>query len=92
MTRSITSRPSRCETHTTGTPVTLEELEVLACACGPGTTDADLQRIREFGPGWSAGLEKWRRTTAPYALLVAQSFDGGSRAAPRLVTAASRVA
>jgi hypothetical protein len=73
-----------------GTPVTLDDVEVLACVCGPRSTPADLARMLPLGPGWARGLARWRRSGAAFVLFVARTFDGGSREEPEVVLADDR--
>ena len=73
-----------------GADVTLDDVEVLACVYGPRTTPADLERMQPLGAGWSRGIAHWRGSGAPYLLLVARTFDGGSRAEPEAVLADDR--
>ena len=73
-----------------GAPVTFDDLEVLACVYGPRSSSADLERMLPLGPGWARGLARWRHSGAPYLLLVAKTFDGGSLAEPEAVLADDR--
>lgn len=75
-----------------GSPVTFDDLEVLACVYGPHTSVADVGRMLPFGPGWARGIAQWRAAGAPYLLLVAKTFDGGSRDEPEVVLAEDRAA
>lgn len=72
--------------------VTFEDLEVIACVYGPGTSDADVERMLPLGPGWGRGIEHWRASDAPYLMLRASTFEGGSRGEPTVVLARDRQA
>jgi hypothetical protein len=73
-----------------GEPVTFDDLEVLACVYGPRTSPADIERMMPLGPGWSRGIAQWRAAGSAYLLLVARTFDGGSRDEPQAVLADDR--
>ncbi|HXW10842.1 MAG TPA: hypothetical protein VD737_09510 [Steroidobacteraceae bacterium] len=70
-----------------GAPVTFDDLEVLACVYGPRTSPADVERMMPLGPGWARGIAQWRAAGSTYLLLVARTFDGGSRDEPQAVLA-----
>jgi hypothetical protein len=75
-----------------GAPVTLDDLEVLACVYGPRSSPADVERMLSLGAGWARGIAQWRRSGAPYLLLVARTFGGGSRGEPDTILARDRAA
>ena len=78
--------------YRTGTTVTLDDLEVLACVYGPRTSVADIERMLSLGPGWARGIAQWRNAGTAYLLLVARTFDGSSREEPEVVLADDRAA
>ena len=89
MTRPAQSRSRRA--YAEGTPrITLDDVEVIACVYGPGTTEADAARMTALGEGWTRQIERWRASDAPYLLLIAGTFDGYSRAEPQAVLARDR--
>jgi hypothetical protein len=92
MTRPTQSRTPRRSRDATEPSITIEDLEVIACVYGPGTTEADAARMQPLGAGWSRELQRWRASDAPYLLLVANTFDGGSRSEPAAVLARDRAA
>jgi len=75
-----------------GAAVTLDDLEVVACVYGPRTSVADLECMLALGPGWARGIAQWRTAGTTYLLLVAKTFDGGSRDEPQVVLADDREA
>jgi hypothetical protein len=76
--------------YSAGAPVTFDDLEVVACVYGPRTSVADLARMLALGPGWARGIAQWRAAGTTYLLLVAKTFDGGSRDDPEVVLADDR--
>ena len=73
-----------------GTAVAFDEIEILACAYGPGSSAIDIARMQGVGDGWVRGIARWRRSAAPYLLLVSRNFDGASHAEPEVVLARDR--
>ena len=90
MTRPATPASGDRTRYRAGAPVTFEDLEVLACVYGPRSRVEDLARMLPLGPGWDRGIARWRHSGAPYLLLVAKTFDGGSIAEPVAVFADDR--
>jgi hypothetical protein len=70
--------------------VAFDELEILACVYGPGSSAAEIELMQGVGEGWVRGIAEWRRSGAPYLLLVGQNFDGASHAEPTVVLAPDR--
>ncbi|MCE3284203.1 MAG: hypothetical protein K0R70_459 [Steroidobacteraceae bacterium] len=73
-----------------GAAVTFDELEVVACVYGPRSSPADVERMLSLGPGWARGIARWRSAGTTYLLLIARTFDGGSREDPEVVLADDR--
>lgn len=71
--------------HRAGVAVTFDDLEVLACVYGPRTSVADVERMLSLGAGWARGIAQWRTAGTTYLLLVAKTFDGGTRDEPQVV-------
>ncbi|HWJ04541.1 MAG TPA: hypothetical protein VNS57_01975 [Steroidobacteraceae bacterium] len=92
MTRPAPSRPRRRPSTGTDPRITLDDVEVIACVYGPGTTEADATRMSPLGAGWAREVERWRASDSPYLLLVASSVDGRSRSEPDAVLARDRAA
>jgi hypothetical protein len=92
MTRPVKPRARRRATATADEQITFDDLEVITCVYGPGTSDEDARRMLPLGDGWARGVERWRDSAAPYLLLSANTFDGASRAEPHVVLAHERAA
>lgn len=92
MTRPAPSRSRRRPSTRTAPRITLDDVEVIACVYGPGTTQVDATRMSPLGAGWERAIERWRASDAPYLLLVAGDFGGRSRSEPEAVLAHDRAA
>lgn len=86
------NRPSasRRTAFAPGAAVAFDDLEILACVYGPGSSAADMARMQTVGEGWVRGITQWQSSGAPYLLLVAANFDGGSLARPAVILASDR--
>jgi len=73
-----------------GTGVSFDDLELLACVYGPGSSAADIGRMQAVGDGWVRGIAQWQHSGAPYLLLVGRNFDGASHADPAVILAQDR--
>jgi hypothetical protein len=67
--------------------VTFDDLEILACVYGPGSTAADIARMQAVGEGWVHGIDQWVQSGAPYLLLVGCNFGGASHSRPTVILA-----
>lgn len=78
---------SRRTPFASGAAVAFDDVEILACVYGPGSSAADIVRMQSVGEGWIRGITQWQCSGAPYLLLVATNFDGGSLARPAVILA-----
>ncbi len=70
--------------------VAFDDIEILACVYGPGSTAADVARMQGVGEGWVRGIAQWQRSGALYLLLVSHNFGGAST--PNLPSSSRRTA
>ena len=59
-----------------GTP--LAHIDTVGLLCGPGTSDAQLSRLRALGTGWVEAVHAWRQSGAQYCFFLAQAHDDGA--------------
>jgi hypothetical protein len=92
MTRPAQPRPRRGSSNRIEPRITLDDVEVIVCVYGPGTTEADAARLTALGEGWTRQIERWRASGVPYLMLVAGAAGSRSRAEPEAVFARDRAA